>query len=194
MAYNSFMPAHINKTSFTLGHKRSPESIEKQRQTLRKQYADGIRSPISTGGWKPGQKEKHARTKRLKALGTRKIENGYWKIFTLKGYQYEHRVVMAFLLGRELLRNEIVHHKDGNKLNNNPINLDLTTPSNHAKIHYLEKLALTSYRRIVPAGKWSTKYDSCVNCGSSQNKYAGKGNCKICYDAKRRGKIIDLSL
>lgn len=37
----------------------------------------------------------------------------------------EHRVVMSKLLNRELLRGEVVHHKDGNSLNNNIDNLQL---------------------------------------------------------------------
>lgn len=40
-------------------------------------------------------------------------------------YQYEHRKVLAEALGRALLRHEIAHHKDGNKVNNIPENLEL---------------------------------------------------------------------
>ena len=37
----------------------------------------------------------------------------------------EHRLVMAQLLGRPLTDDESVHHKDGNRLNNDPSNLEL---------------------------------------------------------------------
>ena len=37
----------------------------------------------------------------------------------------EHRLVMAQVLGRPLTDNESVHHKDGNRLNNDPSNLEL---------------------------------------------------------------------
>ena len=37
----------------------------------------------------------------------------------------EHRLVMAQLLGRALENDESVHHKDGNRLNNDPANLEL---------------------------------------------------------------------
>jgi len=40
-------------------------------------------------------------------------------------YQYEHRKVLADALGRALLRHEIAHHRDGNKVNNVPENLEL---------------------------------------------------------------------
>lgn len=40
-------------------------------------------------------------------------------------YVQEHRIVMAGILHRPLERGEFVHHKDGDKLNNDPSNLEL---------------------------------------------------------------------
>lgn len=37
----------------------------------------------------------------------------------------EHRLVMESMLGRKLYKGETVHHKDGNKQNNSPSNLEL---------------------------------------------------------------------
>ena len=42
-----------------------------------------------------------------------------------RGYQYEHRVVLAEILGRPLRPDEQVHHKDGDPSNNDPSNLQL---------------------------------------------------------------------
>lgn len=41
------------------------------------------------------------------------------------GYIREHRVVMESIVGRFLTKEEVVHHIDGNKLNNCPSNLKL---------------------------------------------------------------------
>jgi hypothetical protein len=40
-------------------------------------------------------------------------------------YVFEHRLVMERVLGRVLLPTEVVHHKDGNKQNNDPENLQV---------------------------------------------------------------------
>lgn len=45
------------------------------------------------------------------------------------GYVREHRLVMEKELGRLLTRDEVVHHRDGNKANNHPDNLGVY-PSN----------------------------------------------------------------
>jgi len=50
--------------------------------------------------------------------------------------RHEHRVVMEEQLGRKLTSEELVHHKDGDKHNNDPSNLALTDHSEHAKIHF----------------------------------------------------------
>ena len=52
-------------------------------------------------------------------------ESGYRKIKTPSGYEFEHRLVMAKTLGRALREGENVHHRDGDRLNNDPANLEL---------------------------------------------------------------------
>jgi hypothetical protein len=47
------------------------------------------------------------------------------KVHKSGGYVHEHRLIMEGILGRYLTPGEIVHHKDGNTLNNDPENLEL---------------------------------------------------------------------
>ena len=50
-----------------------------------------------------------------------------------------HRVVAEEMLGRPLLKGEVVHHKDGDKQNNNPSNLEVfSSQAEHAREHFLE--------------------------------------------------------
>lgn len=49
---------------------------------------------------------------------------------------YQHRIVVEKWIGRKLKRNEIVHHKDGNRSNNHPTNLEILSQSQHLKKHF----------------------------------------------------------
>jgi len=46
-----------------------------------------------------------------------------------------HRHLMETLIGRPLDKDEVVHHRDGNPLNNSPDNLVVMTRSEHTKLH-----------------------------------------------------------
>jgi len=65
-----------------------------------------------------------------------------------------HRWVKEKELGRKLLPNEIVHHKNGNKLDNRPENLEVMTKKEHYKLHVVPKMderrASGIKERLVP--------------------------------------------
>ncbi|HEY1956727.1 MAG TPA: HNH endonuclease [Polyangiaceae bacterium] len=47
------------------------------------------------------------------------------RLADVRGYAYEHRLVAERKLGRRLRPGEVVHHVDGNKANNAPVNIEV---------------------------------------------------------------------
>ena len=55
-----------------------------------------------------------------------------------KGYVMEHRLVTEDNIGRFLFPDEIVHHVDRNKRNNNISNLVIMSREEHIRLHWRE--------------------------------------------------------
>jgi hypothetical protein len=50
----------------------------------------------------------------------------------------QHRVIAEGVIGRTLSKDEVVHHKDRNRSNNDPSNLEVMTRSEHTALHRRE--------------------------------------------------------
>ncbi len=185
-----------NKTSFKKGYKRSPESIERQRQTMIRQIKNGKRIPPKPK-WTDESKAlmvKRNRATKLKKtpIGSirKTIRNGTTyaeiKVSDRGRWKYLHRYIMEQHIGRELESYEIVHHDDENTLNNDIKNLKLTSPSGHCKIHIKKRGASPKFTRKLPDGVWSIKYEKCISCNSTKIKHHSKGLCKNCYQQEFR--------
>lgn len=80
----------------------------------------------------------------------------WWTGTTIKsGRVYEHHYEWCLANGKtELPNGHVIHHKDGNKDNNNPSNLECMTHSDHMKLHW-------SYMAI-PAGATTISKESTI--------------------------------
>lgn len=63
-----------------------------------------------------------------------------------------YRFIVAQSIGRRLRKDEVVHHIDGNCLNNDLNNLELMTRKEHSKYHAIESNAAD---RIKDNGGWN---------------------------------------
>lgn len=84
-----------------------------------------------------------------------------YKIISVNGKYYkEHRYVMTKHLGRELTREEEVHHINGDKLDNRVENLRVMSKSEHSLLHWDSTKRLNQSTRISKLRSnrfWSTK-------------------------------------
>ncbi len=76
-------------------------------------------------------------------------EKGYRKIKRNGRDVFEHRIVMEEILGRRLLRQEEVHHKNGIKTDNDPSNLELWVSWKGQRVEDLIAFVMNNYPDMV---------------------------------------------
>lgn len=77
---------------------------------------------------------------KIKKGGISITDNGYIRFHNTKSNGCNagrrlHDVIAEMKIGRRLRQNEVVHHKDGNKMNNHPDNLEVMTRGQHTTLH-----------------------------------------------------------
>lgn len=106
----------------------------------------------------------------------------------VRGYAYEHRLVAEQKLGRRLKKGEVVHHRNGDKKDNTPDNIEIMASiAHHRQEHRVRndgKKLIGQANPIVQCGcgcgEWFSKFDS-VNrprkfiSGHNPQNRTGKG-------------------
>lgn len=77
--------------------------------------------------------EQHPRWK-----GGSKTDQGYIEISKRNKRTLEHRIIASQKIGRDLIKSEVVHHLNGDRSDNRPKNINITTQSKHMKAHWKE--------------------------------------------------------
>jgi hypothetical protein len=122
------------------------------------------------------------------------IKSSYRKVSIGGGKTRDlHRVIMERALGRTLTADEVVHHIDGNKLNNSPDNLTVMSKKAHSRLHLVDqpvdKLHTEEAKRknrVAIAAYWETHRSP---YSKKVARCDDKGNVLEVYDSAYRVRL-----
>ena len=130
--------------------------------------------------------------RRMKRYGPYTMKSGHilWTVVHENGKResvLEHREIVEANLGRRLSKDEVVHHINGIPNDNRLENLEIKSPSNHAKHHARQP----EYTKIICAycGKASKKLSRQLRHNQGHGKYGPFCN-KSCSGSWSRGEQI----
>lgn len=121
------------------------------KESLAIKYEQG-RFGKNASNWRGGR--------RLSGGGHMQVHQPQHPYCTKSGLVMEHRLVMEKELGRYLKPDELVHHIDGDKLNNTIENLQVVTRSEHVKIHF------EAVGKLAEANKLIARYEALLKANN----------------------------
>jgi len=157
--YRPIIDLYVGGLSITDLHKKTSIPLSNIRYALKKngvlrapadarrlavtqgKFGSGSRGKkrVFTESWKQNLRASLQKSADEKSAGVSLKPNGYLEITRGENkFRSVHRVVMEAHIGRRLLRNEVVHHKDHNRQNNAIENLEIMTRAEHARHHAFE--------------------------------------------------------
>jgi hypothetical protein len=80
-------------------------------------------------------------TSKREPIGTRRCYGNYIRIKVgERNWVHEHRLVAERMIGRNLNKGEVVHHRNGIQDDNREVNLQVMTRSEHMRLHAAAEL------------------------------------------------------